>query len=341
MNRIAELSNLLQQQIAQARADYEAKLLSGPNLQAISSPAMRYLKTLHPLSPTNILDSISISDTEVYEALSILDPKKAKGIDGIVPLILRASSLSLYSPIHHLLSQSLVTSSLLLKWLMHLISSIHKAGDKSDVSNYRPISLFGFLANRSVLHQLLTFLTSIMETFHANSSTDVTYLDIRKAFDSISHSILLSKLSSVGFSGRLLEWFKCYLTSWQQCVVVHGTKFSMLPVLSGVPQGSILGPLLFILYIDDLPSALHKALPLMFADDTKCFAPVVSPGDCLSLQDDHNSLVIWSEQAKLLFNHTKCSFMRFSSSSSLLPPPSYTINGIDIPNKNLVRDLGI
>ena len=262
-----------------------------------------------------------------------------------------------------------MTSSLPLEWLTHLISPIHKAGDKSVISNYRPISLlcsvskvleklvynktidfvsphlshlqFGFLANRSVLHQLLIFLSSIMEAFSTKSSTDVIYLDIRKAFDSISHSILLTKLSSVGFSGRLLEWFKCYLTLRQQCVVVRGTKSSMLPVLSGVPQGSILGPLLFILYIDDLPSALGKALPLMFADDTKCFAPVVSPVDCLSLQNNLNSLVIWSEQAKLLFNHTKCSSMRFSNSSSLLPPPSYTINGIDIPNRNLVKDLGI
>ena len=317
-------------------------------------------------NPQATLDSISFSDADVHKILSSLAPDKAKGIDNIGPQILKACSLSLYILLSHLFAQSLNNSSIPQEWLIHLICPIHKSGDKSDVSNYRPISLlctvskvlerlvynkiidfispqisnyqFGFLARRSSLHQLLMFLNSVFTSLLVKNSTDVIYLDIKKAFDSISHQSLISKLSTVGIRGVLLEWFSCYLTSRQQCVTIRGSISHFLPVLSGVPQGSILGPLLFILYINDLPLALQKALPLIFADDTKCITSIASISDCYSLQEDLNSLAIWSQQAGLLFNHNKCSLLRFGHNN---PQFNYSINDHPIPERNEIKDLGV
>ena len=176
--------------------------------------------------------------------------------------------------------------------------NLYKAGVKSSVTNYCPISLlsciskvleriiynniincisskvisvhqFGFLPGHSTTPQLLMFQHCFVNSFVNKCQTDVIYLDIQKDFDTISHNILLTKLWNAGITGQAWKFIKAYLTACQQRADINGSLSEVLQVTSGVAQGSILGPLLFLIYIDDLPSSVLHSFLYMFADDSK------------------------------------------------------------------------
>ena len=207
------------------------------------------------------------------------------------------------------------------EWRTHLITPIYKSGDRSD---YRPISLlpivskvleriiydrivphisqqlhpsqFGFSKGKSCLQQLLTFLHQLVNNNLQKAQSDTLYLDFRKAFDSVSHNIVLCKLQLMGIGGSLLSWFRSYLNDRLQLVKIGNCTSELLPVTSGVPQGSILGPLLFLVFINDLPDSVNNAFLYMFADDTKISIPVSdSLQERLQLQVDLDAILNWSE----------------------------------------------
>ena len=165
------------------------------------------------------------------------------------------------------------------------------------------------------------------------------YLDFRKAFDSVAHNEILLKLWNFGICNNLWHWMRAYLSCRQQYVSVGQYRSSLLPVLSGILQGSIFGPLLFLIFINDLPSALSSSLVLLFADDAKCFMSVSSQFDCLFLQNYLSRLVEWSLTWSLFLNEDKCCTVHFTKS---LSPVSfnYLINDQQIPTKSTQRDLG-
>ena len=144
-----------------------------------------------------------------------------------------------------------------------------------------------------------------------NDEVDVIYVDFRKAFDCVPHKQLLAKLWNIGVTGSAWTWFRSYLAGRTQCVSINNCLSKCLPVLSGVPQGSILGPLLFLVYINDLPSAISLSNMFIFADDTKCFKVIKTEVDMQNFQKDLLSLSCWSSTNHLSFSIPKFVFMRY------------------------------
>ena len=136
---------------------------------------------------------------------------------------------------------------------------------------------------------------------HDNRFFGLRTLVIRKTFNTVPHNELLIKLRTMGISGNLWQWFKSYLLNHQHCVKIQNKYSDLLPVLSGIPQGSILGPLLFLVYVNDIPQ-YTTSTTLLFADDTKCFRFINDPTDSITLQQDINSLVEWTTEWNLKFN---------------------------------------
>ena len=217
----------------------------------------------------------------------------------------------------HLFSLSLSQHYLPKDWRIHQIRPIFKSGDKTLVKNYRPISLlscvskvlerivynniiwflnnfvsdyqFGFLQNRSTLQQLIVFFHHLQENLNNKSQVDV--VDFKKASDTIVHNVLLYKLWCFGITDNIWHWIRVYLTDRVQCVSINGSVSGILPVVSGVPQGSILGPLLFLVFVNDIPSLISSAQVLLFADDVKCSNVISSSADCTLLQQDLDAIL--------------------------------------------------
>ena len=253
------------------------------------------------------LHHINIEEDEVLDLLSSLDLSKSMGMDSIGPKLLKACSVSLYAHITRLFRRCLSKASIPNEWKLHRIIPILKKGDKANVANYRPISLlcsiskvlesivflhisehflpslstyqFGFTQGRSTLQQLLFTLALIYHNSRFHIPTDSIYLDLTKAFDCVPHDKLLTKLWSAGVAGTLWRWVKCYLTGRSQLVSIDNTNSDILPVTSGVPQGSILGPLLFLIYVNDLSTYISNSTILQFADDCKCLSGMHSLQD--------------------------------------------------------------
>ena len=156
-------------------------------------------------------------------------------------------------------------------------------------------SQHGFLKARSCLTNLLCFCVEITKWADEGSPVDVIYLDFQKAFDKVPHQRLILKLKSHGMGNSIINWIEQWLKDRRQRVVVDGEVSSWKPVLSGVPQGSVLGPILFLIYINDLDEGVTGNI-LKFADDTKLFRKVKEIGDNIFLQDDIDKLVKWSEK---------------------------------------------
>ena len=172
-------------------------------------------------------------------------------------------------------------------------------------------SQFGFLQNRSTLQQLLIFFNLLTNQANNKSSVDVIYLDFKKAFDSVSHIKLLEKLWAFGITDNVWHWIRAYLINRVQCVSIHGAVSDLLPVTSGVPQGSILGPLLFLIFVNDLPINVTPSRVLLFADDVKIAFPISCLDNCNQLQGDITKLLEWSNLWELQFNEKKCRVMHF------------------------------
>ena len=196
---------------------------------------------------------------------------------------------------------------------------------------------FGFIPGRSCTTQLLYVLDYFTQHLDQGDSVDVIYLDFQKAFDSVPHQRLIQKISSFGVHGKNLQWIKDFLSNRTQQVVLNGQKSGLIPVTSGVPQGSVLGPVLFMTFVNDIPSVVSSPT-FMFADDTKIFHFVRSSDNHATLQNDLNVLHEWSVRWQLKFNISKCKHVHFGPVHQF---GSYYLNGIKIDSVESQKDLGV
>ena len=253
---------------------------------------------------------------------------------------------------------------------------VHKKGSKANVENYRPISLtcltmkifeklirnkvmsickhkinqkqHGFLPEKSCTTQMIPFYDSLAVNINDLTSTDVIYFDFAKAFDSVNHDIILHKLKhQFHIDGLLLKFLVNYLKGRKQSVIIGGSKSNTIPVVSGVPQGSILGPLLFVLFINDLPDEISQDTNIaLYADDTKIWRKITCEGDQNILQNDINSLNKWAKLNKMKFHPKKCKVLCVTPlrrTFYLLPSDRfvYCLDGICLDYVDSEKDLGV
>ena len=193
-------------------------------------------------------------------------------------------------------------------------------------NNLLKASQHGFMQKKSCLTNLVEYLDTLTKLVDEGNSVDVIYLDFSKAFDKVPHARLIGKLAAVGVGGKVLAWIKAWLSGRKQRVVLNGHESDWLPVHSGVPQGSVLGPLLFLVFINDIDSALNLDLASIFkfADDTKVLRVVNNDEDRAGLQQDINNLFAWSQEWQMLFNGDKCKVIHFGRNNKCF---NYTMGG--------------
>ena len=247
--------------------------------------------------PNFSFTNVPLSVNEVLNATKSLEAKKTADITGISVWLIQKIILSISVPLHFIFFNSLSSGMVPQQLKIAKVIPVYKSGPKEQMDNYRPISLlscfskiiekivctrltsfldinniisnsqYGLRKKHSTLHPLIHFLNHISSALDQKLHSIAIFCDLRKAFDTVNHDILLKKLSKIGVRGVELLWFKSYLSDRKQLVHINGSNSSLLSILTGVPQGSILGPLLFLIYINDLPLC-SELVAYLFADDT-------------------------------------------------------------------------
>ena len=327
----------------------------------------------------NPLSTVDITKDKVKKKLTKLKISKSPGPDQLHPRLLRELAEEISAPLADLYTASLKTGQLPADWKQGEISPIFKKGNRNMCSNYRPVSLtsivcktlesiirddiishmkdnklfsdkqYGFINGRSTTLQLLKILDDWTKILDEGGTVDVIYLDFMKAFDTVAHLRLLIKAESYGIVGELLTWIENFLTNRKQRVRVGSETSSWSSVESGIPQGSVLGPILFIIYINDLPDCVNKDSDCyMFADDSKVYRRSDKPGQTTILQNDLDNLHEWSNTWQMGYHPQKTKIMPIGYKNRNYP--SYHLykrnnNGIieEVPLEisTLEKDLGV
>ena len=321
------------------------------------------------------LSDIKFCEKTVFDLLRKLDSNKAAGPDGRQAKLLKCCASGLAGPLSMLYTKIFRSGSIPKLWKLGNVVPVHKKGDKSSVENYRPISLtclsmkvfeycikdilmkkcgpliddsqHGFLPNKSCTTQMIPFSNNLALALNNLSRTDVIYFDFAKAFDSVNHDIILQKLKcQFGIDGLLLQFIKSYLQDRKQKVVVGGVSSGTLPVQSGVPQGSILGPLLFVIFINDMQSVISPGTSIaLYADDTKIWREIISEHDQVCLQNDINNLYKWSVDNMMKFHPDKCKVLAVTNKRLTYELPFYeyfySLNDALLDYVESEKDLGV
>lgn len=338
-----------------------------------------------PISPQSALSTTAsftfspIPKEDVLNALRNLNPWKACGLDLIPNRLLKECATPISSSLCHLFNLSISTGVFPSQWKAARIQPIYKQkGDRSKPMNYRPIALlpaaskvfehlmkkqllsfclkeklipdcqFGFLPGRSTIWQLLSILDDWHTALDSGHSIHALFLDVAKAFDRVNHSLLVEKCRSIGVSDSSLAWIESYLHDRSITTAVDGELSSTRPTSSGVPQGSVLGPLFFVIYFSSLPTAVNTSTTAMFADDTllynsNCSQPrFTTSSTCCTLQDDTDNVHKWANNMHTTFNPAKSASMVISRRRpNSGPAPQLLLDKTPVPIVETTRHLGI
>lgn len=337
-----------------------------------AEPQYTYLPDLR--EPEQHMPLFVITEEGVLRRLEKLDVTKSGGPDGIPACFLKAVAPIIARSVACLYQQSLVTGDVPKDWRTASIHPIFKKGDKHKASNYRPVSLTSILCKQMehivvcqmnryfAEHGLLyerqhgfrsgqsceTALASLIHHWAGEldpgfTVIDCLLLDFAKAFDTVPHRRLLHKVEHMGVHPVICQWISSFLSGRLQRVQIDGEFSDWLPVTSGIPQGSVIGPLLFSIFINDIHENLSRGTTLnLFADDAIVYRTVMGAGDCRILQKDLDTLAEWSRAWLLKFNVAKCANMRISTRSTHpVPRRDYSLLGETLPRSDSETYLGV
>ena len=313
---------------------------------------------------------IDFNINDIKKAMGELEETSASGPDQFPSIILKKCREYLAEPIYLIWRISLDSSEIPDIYKTANVAPIHKGGSKGEAKNYRPVALtshiikifekilrkkiieflqktgklsdsqHGFRSGRSTLSQLLSHFDKVLTGLERGEDVHVVYLDFAKAFDKVDFGVVLKKLKSLGIRGKLGRWIHCFLTGRTQRVVVGGASSSVKEVISGVPQGSVLGPLLFLIMIGDIDKSVLTAFLSSFADDTRVGHGIKTMEDLEKFQKDLDNIYEWASKNNMKFNSSKFECIRYGEEKF---PTVKQLNdqGEMIEAREHVKDLGI
>ena len=313
--------------------------------------------------------------THKSELLSIcnnLQVKNSTGHDNVSSIVVKKTILNIADPLTHIFNSSLRVGVVPNSLKVAKVVPIYKSGPKDQFSNYRPISVlpffskllekivnnrlveylnkwsiltqnqYGFRSNHSTCMAVIDMCDKITQALDENKYAAGIFIDLSKAFDTVNHNILLKKLELYGIRGTCLDWFSSYLTNRSQFISVNGSMSSKQLVTCGVPQGSILGPLLFLIYINDITACSNIIKFILFADDTNLFCSNNSLSELESiLNGELEHLSVWFKANKLSLNTAKTNYILFRNKGKSLSNLMIRINGTLISQVNQTKFLGL
>ena len=315
----------------------------------------------------NSLSYVPFDRETIFKKFNKLRSDSASGPDNLSPRLLKKISSFICQPLSFLFETFFLNSYIPPIWKIAYIRPIHKGGNANDVANYRPICLtcvcgklmesiisdhllaflldnklisrhqHGFLSKRSTCTQLVESLQDWVMALKSKKAIDIAYIDFKKAFETVSHPKLLHKLNSYGINFKLLAWVREFLRSRSQCTLIDGNFSSFVAVKSGVLQGSVLGPMLFVLYINDVIDFVDSpAVCKLYADDVKLYSEIDFCTD--SITSSLERIEEWSETWQLKINASKCAVLNLGPNN---PCVQYSIDRVNLPNVTSIRDLGV
>jgi hypothetical protein len=298
---------------------------------------------MNPYSGKFSLDrdnGLKFNESDVLTKIKGLNTQKAVGPDNIPPLLIKRCGFALALPLKIIYNFSLNVGIFPNEWKKARIVPVFKKGDRNNVVNYRPISMLssfaklfeslvyplvyrhinaslsdfqhGFRSSRSVESNLVSLVSEIATDIDKGLHIDAIYTDMSNAFDKVNHIKLLSKLEAIGIGNTLLQWFHSYLDERLQAVAVNGCHSQTFIARTGVPQGSHLGPLLFLVFVNDIVAHVKNSKVSMFADDLKIYKTIKNLYDVQVLQKDLDNIVEWCVDNGMILNPSKCVHISFT-----------------------------
>ena len=348
----------------------KATMLNDQFCSVFSDPSKEPAK-IHESKRIPTMNNIKVNIRGVEKLMANINPNKATGPDEIPGKVLKLGAKELAPTLSMLFQASLDQGKVPDDWKAANIVPLFKKGDKTCPENYRPVSLtsitckllehivhstimdhfeanqilievqHGFRQKRSCETQLITTCSDFIQNIEKKSQTDAILLDFSKAFDKVHHGSLLNKLEFYGIRNNTYLWIKSFLSERTQKVLVDGTESPLRSVKSGVPQGTVLGPLLFLTYINDMPNGLSEGTKLrLFADDSLLYREIRTERDSKILQEDLNKLQEWERNWQMEFHPQKCQVLRITNKTKPITA-DYFIHECKLGTEDHAKYLGI